>query len=157
MKSILGTAIFLLGCIGLSRYLPFVDSGVYNFTPLLATAVLLPGITSNKGWYFAPTLIYLVTGIFMPDWSLQSALMPMLVISLSPFIAKHFSSAYAGGLASWLVWHISVNAGLTYPPFSYGALVFDLKVLVGTMLYITLYKAVETLFYNRQESKQNLL
>ena len=143
MKSILGITVFLIGCIGLSRYLPFLDSGMYNFTPLLATAVLLPSITTTKGWLLAPTLIYLITGLTMSNFNLESALMPMLVISLSPYIAKLFGNAFTGGLASWLLWHITVNFGLMYPPFSAEALAFDLRLLVSTMLYIGLYTAVQ--------------
>jgi len=143
MKSILGITVFLIGCIGLSRYLPFLDSGMYNFTPLLATAVLLPSITTNKGWLLAPTLIYLITGLTMSNFNLESALMPMLVISLSPYVAKLFGNAFTGGLASWLLWHITVNFGLMYPPFSAEALAFDLRLLGSTMLYIGLYTAVQ--------------
>ena len=157
MKSILGITVFLIGCIGLSRYLPFLDSGMYNFTPLLATAVLLPSITTNKGWLLAPTLIYFVTGIFMPDWTLQSALMPMLIISLSPYVAKLFGNAFTGGLASWLLWHITVNFGLMYPPFSAEALAFDLRLLCSTMLYISLYTALQQGFEKIQEFKHNVI
>lgn len=157
MKGILGITVFLLGCIGLSRYLPFLDSGMYNFTPLLATAVILPSITSNKGWLLAPTLIYLITGLTMSNFNLESALMPMLVISLSPYIAKLFGNAFAGGLASWLVWHVTVNFGLMYPPFSADALAFDLRLLESTMLYIALYTAVHQGFKKIQEIKHNVI
>jgi hypothetical protein len=157
MKQFLAITVFILGCIGLSRYLPFLDSGMYNFTPLLATAVILPSITSNKGWLLAPTLIYLITGLTMSNFNLESALMPMLVISLSPYIAKLFGNAFAGGLASWLVWHVTVNFGLMYPPFSAEALTFDLRLLGSTMLYIALYTAVHQGFKKIQEIKHNVI
>lgn len=157
MKQILAITVFILGCIGLSRYLPFLDSGMYNFTPLLATAVILPSITSNKGWLLAPTLIYLITGLTMSNFNLESALMPMLVISLSPYVAKLFGNAFTGGLASWLVWHVSVNFGLMYPPFSAEALAFDLRLLGSTMMYIALYTAVQQGFEKIQEIKHNVI
>ena len=157
MKQILAITVFILGCIGLSRYLPFLDSGMYNFTPLLATAVILPSITSNKGWLLAPTLIYLITGLTMSNFNLESALMPMLVISLSPYIAKLFGNAFTGGLASWLVWHVTVNFGLMYPPFSAEALAFDLRLLSSTMMYIALYTAVQYGFEKIQEIKHNVI
>lgn len=157
MKQILAITVFILGCIGLSRYLPFLDSGMYNFTPLLATAVILPSITSNKGWLLAPTLIYLITGLTMSNFNLESALMPMLVISLSPYVAKLFGNAFTGGLASWLVWHVSVNFGLMYPPFSAEALAFDLRLLGSTMMYIALYTAVQQGFEKIQEIRHNVI
>jgi len=157
MKQILAITVFILGCIGLSRYLPFLDSGMYNFTPLLATAVILPSITSNKGWLLAPTLIYLITGLTMSNFNLESALMPMLVISLSPYVAKLFGNAFTGGLASWLVWHVSVNFGLMYPPFSVEALAFDLRLLGSTMLYISLYTALQQGVEKIQELKHNVI
>ena len=157
MKQLLAITVFILGCIGLSRYLPFLDSGMYNFTPLLATAVILPSITSNKGWLLAPTLIYLITGLTMSNFNLESALMPMLVISLSPYVAKLFGNAFTGGLASWLVWHVSVNFGLMYPPFSAEALAFDLRLLTSTMLYIALYTAVLQGIQKIQEIKHNVI
>ena len=157
MKQILAITVFILGCIGLSRYLPFLDSGMYNFTPLLATAVILPSITSNKGWLLAPTLIYLITGLTMSNFNLESALMPMLVISLSPYVAKLFGNAFTGGLASWLVWHVSVNFGLMYPPFSVEALAFDLRLLGSTMLYISLYTALQQGVEKIQELKHTVI
>ena len=130
---------------------------MYNFTPLLATAVILPSITSNKGWLLAPTLIYLITGLTMSNFNLESALMPMLVISLSPYVAKLFGNAFTGGLASWLVWHVSVNFGLMYPPFSVEALAFDLRLLGSTMLYISLYTALQQGVEKIQELKHNVI
>jgi hypothetical protein len=68
-----------------------------------------------------------------------------------------FGNAFTGGLASWLVWHVTVNFGLMYPPFSAEALTFDLRLLGSTMLYISLYTALQQGFEKIQEFKHNVI
>ena len=45
---------------------------------------------------------------------------------------------YASGAVSVLVWHVLVNAGLTFPPFSPEAMLFDMRLLVSTLAFTAL-------------------
>jgi hypothetical protein len=48
------------------------------------------------------------------------------------------SNVYASGAVSVLVWHVFVNMGLTFPPFSPEAMLFDMRLLVSTLAFTAL-------------------
>ena len=54
------------------------------------------------------------------------------------FIGKYMSNVYASSVVSVLVWHICVNMGLTFPPFSPEAMLFDMRLLASTLGFVAL-------------------
>lgn len=106
------------------------------WTPFFALALLMPSITSNKYLgYLLPASIMFITDIYM-----SSMMFPMVYgcLLFNTFLATKLDK-YVATFAGFFVWHVLVNTGLTYPPFSVPALLWDLQYLTGTLIYISTF------------------
>ena len=125
--------LILFGALVISRLLPLPA----NSEPLLGLAVLIPYITkSNLGFLMMPAVMF-VSDIFLGlgswMWFTYSAL------AVAPFISKAIDNKYIALGCSWIVWHVLANIGQTYPPFTTGSLLFDIKLLVSGLSVVILY------------------
>ncbi len=130
------TGLILFGALVLSRLLPLPA----NSEPLLGLAVLIPYLTkSNLGFLMMPAVMF-VSDIFLGlgSWMLYT----YSALAIAPFISKALPNKYISLLASWLVWHVLANIGQTYPPFTAGSLLFDIKLLVSGLSVVILYDIV---------------
>ena len=106
------------------------------WTPFFALALLMPSITSNKYLgYLLPASIMFITDIYM-----SSMMFPMVYgcLLFNTFLATKLDK-YVATFAGFFVWHVLVNMGLIYPPFSVPALLWDLQYLTGTLIYISMF------------------
>ena len=106
------------------------------WTPFFALALLMPSITSNKYLgYLLPASIMFITDVYM-----SSMMFPMVYgcLLFNTFLATKLDK-YVATFAGFFVWHVLVNMGLTYPPFSVPALLWDLQYLTGTLIYISTF------------------
>ena len=106
------------------------------WTPFFALAFLMPSITSNKYLgYLLPASIMFITDVYM-----SSMMFPMVYgcLLFNTFLATKLDK-YVATFAGFFVWHVLVNMGLTYPPFSVPALLWDLQYLTGTLIYISMF------------------
>jgi hypothetical protein len=106
------------------------------WTPFFALALLMPSITSNKYLgYLLPASIMFITDVYM-----SSMMFPMVYgcLLFNTFLATKLDK-YVATFAGFLVWHVLVNWGLDFPPFSAPALLWDLQYLTGTLIYISMF------------------
>ena len=106
------------------------------WTPFFALALLMPSITSNKYLgYLLPASIMFITDVYM-----SSMMYPMVYgcLLFNTFLATKLDK-YVATFAGFITWHVLVNMGLTYPPFSVPALLWDLQYLTGTLIYISMF------------------
>ena len=106
------------------------------WTPFFALALVMPSITSNKYLgYLLPASIMFITDVYM-----SSMMFPMVYgcLLFNTFLATKLDK-YVATFAGFFVWHVLVNMGLTYPPFSVPALLWDLQYLTGTLIYISMF------------------
>jgi len=106
------------------------------WTPFFALAFLMPSITSNKYLgYLLPASIMFITDVYM-----SSMMFPMVYgcLLFNTFLATKLDK-YVATFAGFLTWHVLVNWGLDFPPFSAPALLWDLKYLTGTLLYVSMF------------------
>ena len=117
------------------------------WTPFFALALLMPSITSNKYLgYLLPASIMFITDVYM-----SSMMFPMVYgcLLFNTFLATKLDK-YVATFAGFFVWHVLVNMGLTYPPFSVPALLWDLQYLTGTLIYISMFDVAKQFTKLRQ-------
>ena len=106
------------------------------WTPFFALALLMPSITSNKYLgYLLPASIMFITDVYM-----SSMMFPMVYgcLLFNTFLATKLNM-YIATFTGFLTWHVLVNWGLDFPPFSSPALLWDLQYLTGTLLYVSMF------------------
>lgn len=105
-----------------------------NVTPLLGLAVFASRMNLSP-WVSVGILA--VTDVFFLG---LYAHMPVVYACMfsAYFIGKYMSNVYASGAVSVLVWHVLVNMGLDFPPFSPEAMLFDMRLLVSTLAFTAL-------------------
>ena len=126
MKEFFKSASLLLGCILLSRFiLPA------NVTPLIAMAVFMPYLTSNKNLQmFLPVSIMFVTDIFLGFYStmwLTYTTMALIGVISRVLNNGEYSILMGTSVLSVVLWHLIVNIPGPYPPLSPEALIFDIR------------------------------
>ena len=143
MKEFFKSASLLLGCILLSR---FIDLPA-NVTPLIAMAVFMPYLTSNKNLQmFLPVSMMFVTDIFLGFYS--TMWLTYTTMGLIGFISRalnngEYSTLMGSSVLSVVLWHLIVNIPGPYPPLSPEALVFDLRLLGSTLVFASMFYAVQ--------------
>ena len=142
MKEFFKSAGLLLGCILLSRFiLPA------NITPLIAMAVFMPYLTSNKQLQmFLPVSMMFITDIFLGFYS--TMWLTYTTMGLIGFISRalnngEYSTLMGSSVLSVVLWHLIVNIPGPYPPLSPEALVFDLRLLGSTLVFASMFYAVQ--------------
>ena len=126
-----------------------------NWTPVLATAIILPYLTQNKVvQYSLPISIMILTDIYM-----SGNFYPIVYvcIGISTVLSNRLNK-YSATLAGMLIWHISVNGAvvLTGPgfgPFTPEAMIFDLRLLLSSLLYVGLFDISQRLFNQMSDAK----
>lgn len=149
IKEIVKASAFLFGTLFISRLIGLPA----NFTPIIATAVCLPMFTDNKNFMamFLISLMFL-TDLFLGMYSL-APLVYGVIASCSLMSTKIPNKYYAGALGVG-VWHVVVNGavylnghGSTSLAQTYlQAIPFDFKLLVSTLLFVSLYDATQRLW-----------
>ena len=124
-----------------------------NVTPLLGLAVFAHRMNLSP-WITVGILA--VTDVFFLG---LYAHMPVVYACMfsAYFIGKYMNNVYASGATSVLVWHVLVNMGLTFPPFSPEAMLFDMRLLVSTLAFTALLDVTQRLTHiGRLDNKQVL-
>lgn len=124
-----------------------------NVTPLLGLAVFAHRMNLSP-WVTVGILA--VTDVFFLG---LYAHMPVVYACMfsAYFIGKYMNNVYASGATSVLVWHVLVNMGLTFPPFSPEAMLFDMRLLVSTLVFTALLDVTQRLTHiGRLDNKQVL-
>lgn len=144
MKDLIKSAGLLLGCILLSRFIMPA-----NITPLIAIAVFLPFVTSNKNIQtFLPVSILFVTDIFLGFYSTMWLVYGTM--ALTGLVSRvlnngQYQRLMGTSVLSVVLWHLIVNIPGPYPPLSAEALVFDIRLLLSTLVFTTLFYTTQRL------------
>ena len=161
MKDFFKSASLLLGCILLSRFiLPA------NITPLIAMAVFMPYLTSNKNLQmFLPVSIMFVTDIFLGFYStmwLTYGIMGLIGVISRVLNNGQYSTLMGTSALSVVLWHLIINIPGPYPPLSPEALIFDIRLLASTLVFASVFYAIqrtvtpelaEVIYLNKQKEK----
>lgn len=142
MKEFFKSAGLLLGCILLSRFiLPA------NITPLLAMAVFMPYLTSNKNLQmFLPVTLMFATDIFLGFYStiwLTYGIMAVIGVISRVLNNGQYSTLMGTSALSVVLWHLIINIPGPFPPLSPEALVFDLRLLASTLVFASMFYAIQ--------------
>lgn len=162
MKDFFKSAGMLLGCIALARFiLPA------NFTPLIAMAVFMPHLTNNKNLQlFLPVSLLFLTDIVLGFYGTTMLFVygTMLLISvLSRYLHKDNLQTILGtSVLSVVLWHLIINIPGPFPPLSPEALIFDLRLLGSTVVFASVFYAIQravtpeladVIYLNKQKEK----
>ena len=161
MKDFFKSASLLLGCILLSRFiLPA------NITPLIAMAVFMPYLTSNKNLQmFLPVSIMFVTDIFLGFYStmwLTYGIMGLIGVISRVLNNGQYSTLMGSSALSVVLWHLIINIPGPFPPLSPEALIFDIRLLASTLVFASVFYAIqravtpqlaEVIYLNKQKEK----
>lgn len=105
-----------------------------NVTPLLGLAVFAHRM--NLSPWVSVGILALTDFLFLGLYSNMHIVYGCMFAAY--FIGKYMSNVYASSVVSVLVWHICVNMGLTFPPFSPEAMLFDMRLLASTLGFVAL-------------------
>ena len=161
MKEFFKSAGLLQGCILLSRFiLPA------NITPIIAMAVFMPYLTSNKNLQmFLPVSIMFATDIFLGFYS--TMWLTYGIMALIGFISRflnngQYSTLMGSSVLSVVLWHLIINIPGPFPPLSPEALIFDLRLLGSTVVFASVFYAIQravtpeladVIYLNKQKEK----
>ena len=124
-----------------------------NFSPLLAVAIVIPRVTSHRFiQYLLPTVILLTTNYFLEPVNTLILLSMVLVFLATPFISCHIKNLGWSCISAVLIWHFFVNGAVWVA--SGGSIVetyvlaipFDLRLLVSTGIYVTIFYTAEQIY-----------
>jgi len=105
-----------------------------NVTPLLGLAVFAHRM--NLSPWVSVGILALTDFLFLGLYSNMHIVYGCMFAAY--FIGKYMSNVYVSSVVSVLVWHICVNMGLTFPPFSPEAMLFDMRLLASTLGFVAL-------------------
>ncbi len=111
-NQVIKSLLFVLACVIAARFLLPA-----NWTPILALALFMPYVTSNKSiQVLMPISILLLTDIFLGFYG-QTMFFVYATLILIAFISRHQSigsllSLMKHSVGSILIWHIVVNFGV---------------------------------------------
>jgi hypothetical protein len=142
MREFFKSAGLLLGCILLSRFiLPA------NITPILAMAVFLPAMTSNKNLQmFLPVSMMFITDIFLGFYSTMWLVYgTMVFIGVVSRVLNNgqYSTLMGTSVLSVVLWHLIVNIPGPFGPLTPEALIFDLRLLASTLVFASIFYAIK--------------
>jgi len=124
-----------------------------NFSPLLALAVVIPRVTSQKFiQYLLPVAILLTTNYFLEPVNTLILLSMALVFLVTPLISSHTKNLALSSISAVLIWHFFVNgavwitSGESILETYVLAIPFDFKLLISTGLYVALFACAEKIY-----------
>ena len=164
MKEFFKSAGLLLGCILLSRFiLPA------NITPIIAMAVFMPYLTTNKNLQmFLPVSMMFVTDIFLGFYStmwLTYGIMALIGVISRVLNKGEYSTLMGTSALSVVLWHFIINMPGPFPPLSPEALVFDLRLFASTVVFASVFYAIqravtpqlaEVIYINNKQEKKHV-
>lgn len=138
----------------------FIDSPS-NFSPLLAVAIYIPRITKKRSiQFFLPTGIMLLSNFFLEPINLFLLITILLVFLIAPIIGSAIKNLFLSCLVTVFAWFIIVNGVVwllgnssLYDVYL-GAIPFDVRLLVSTMMYLIIFNLTEELLHNLRIRKQ---
>ncbi|MEK9780673.1 MAG: DUF6580 family putative transport protein [Gammaproteobacteria bacterium] len=141
--------IFLVIMLIISRFIGLPP----NFSPLLATAIFMPRLTNSKYLQsFIPVLALILSNFFLEAVNLVIFSTIIFVFSFAPILSRKINNLFYSCLSVMLCWFILVNGSVwmisggsiinTY----LGAVPFDLKFLISTLLYLTLFHYFDLIY-----------
>jgi hypothetical protein len=156
MKEFIKSAGLLLGCIALARFIGLPA----NVTPFIAMTVFMPYMTSNRLLQLAlpTTLLFttdLVIGLYGPLMLFVYGTM-LLTGLLSRLLHKDNIQTLLGtSVLSVVLWHFIVNGAVVFfgngfGPLTPEALLFDIRLLVSTLVFSSIFYGVRSLFTQEQ-------
>lgn len=126
-----------------------------NVTPILAAAIFAPKLVKNT-WLqpFIPVVVLIVTDYFL-GWYTAAPVVYACIIMAS-ILSVHIKNLYITGVVSVLFWHVLVNGAvwytghvdLTLSQVYLQAIVFDLRLLVSTLVFLAILDYVDKLTKN---------
>jgi len=124
-----------------------------NFSPLLALAVVIPRVTSQKFiQYLLPVAILLTTNYFLEPANTLILLSMALVFLVTPLISSYTNNLALSSISAVLIWHFFVNgavwitSGESILETYVLAIPFDFKLLISTGLYVALFACAEKIY-----------
>lgn len=138
----------------------FIDSPP-NFSPLLAVAIYIPRITKKRFMqFFLPTGIMLLSNFFLEPINLFLLTTILLVFLIAPIIGSAIKNLFLSCLVTVFTWFIFVNgvvwllgSSSLYDVYL-GAIPFDVRLFVSTMMYLIIFNFIEELLHNLRIRKQ---
>ena len=138
----------------------FIDSPP-NFSPLLAVAIFIPRITKNRFvQFFLPIGIMLISNFFLEPINLFLLTTILLVFLIAPIIGSAIKNLFLSCLVTVFTWFILVNgvvwllgSSSLYDVYL-GAIPFDVRLFVSTMMYLMIFNFIEELLHNLRIRKQ---
>ena len=124
-----------------------------NFSPLLALAVVIHRVTSQKFiQYLLPVAILLTTNYFLEPVNTLILLSMVLVFLVTPIISSCTKNLALSSISAVLIWHFFVNgavwitSGESILETYVLAIPFDFKLLISTGLYVALFACAEKIY-----------
>ena len=131
-----------------------------NFSPLLALAVVIPRVTSQKFiQYLLPVAILLTTNYFLEPVNTLILLSMALVFLVTPLISSYTKNLSLSSISAVLIWHFFVNgavwitSGESILETYVLAIPFDFKLLISTGLYVAFFACAEKIYLSTKLSQ----
>lgn len=130
-----------------------------NFTPVLAMAVFIPHLVSQRWLQPAiPVAVMLITDIILGFHSVM--LWTYMCVILATQLGAVIQNRYWAGALSVGVWHVVVNGALAFGAMSYlpmwqvyaQAIPFDFRLLVSTLMFTAVLHVLQGVFQVRKYS-----
>ena len=110
-------------------------------------AVFMPYLTSNKQLQmFLPVSIMFTTDIFLGFYStmwLTYGIMALIGVVSRVLNNGQYSTLMGSSVLSVVLWHLIINIPGPFPPLSPEALVFDLRLLASTVVFASVFYAIQ--------------
>jgi len=124
-----------------------------NVTPLLGLAVFAHRM--NLSPWVSVGILAVTDFLFLGLYSNMHIVYGCMLAAY--FIGKHMSNVYASSAVSVLVWHVCVNMGLTFPPFSPEAMLFDMRLLASTLGFVALLDVTQRTLGLTKHTKSSII
>jgi len=151
---------FLIIALVISRFIGLPP----NFSPLLATAIFMPRLTNSKYLQSSiPVLAVILSNFFLEAVNLVIFSTILFVFSITPILSRKINNLFYSCLVVMLCWFILVNGSVwiigggsiinTY----LGAVPFDFKLLISTLLYLSVFHYFDLIYREFYDSNKKLI
>jgi len=151
---------FLIIALVISRFIGLPP----NFSPLLATAIFMPRLTNSKYLQSSiPVLAVILSNFFLEAVNLVIFSTILFVFSITPILSRKINNLFYSCLVVMLCWFILVNGSVwiisggsiinTY----LGAVPFDFKLLISTLLYLSVFHYFDLIYREFNDSNKKLI